>query len=130
MYLYDTNIFLEILLGQAASEKAMGALELMSENRRGWISSFSLHAIEAIVGSKGRFDVLSDFLSFVSEHPYLDRYSTSTEDEAKICGVAPGLKLDFDDSLQYSVAKSKHLTLVTFDKDFLRVKGIKVLFPS
>ncbi|MBI4403443.1 MAG: PIN domain-containing protein [Deltaproteobacteria bacterium] len=117
-------------MGQASASKALKSLELISETKRGWVTSFSLHAIEAIIGSTAKVNVLSDFLEFVSGHPFLDRYSTSTDEEKKICRICSELKLDFDDSLQYYVAKTNHLTLVTFDKHFLKAKGIKVLFPA
>ncbi len=129
MYLYDTNIFLEILLGQSSASKALASLDLMSEEKRGWVTSFSLHAIEAILGSKHRYNIIAEFLAFVDGHPHLDRYSTTTEQEYKISKIAEEIKLDFDDSLQYYVAKTNRLTLVTFDKDFLKVKGIKILCP-
>ena len=129
MYLYDTNIFLEILFGQNASTRAKQTLNLMSQEHRGWVTSFSLHAIEAILGSRGRFTIIEEFLDFVEMHPFLERYSTTTEEEARICKMAPALKLDFDDALQYYVAKTQRLTLVSFDKDFSKTKGIKILVP-
>ncbi len=69
-------------------------------------------------------------MTFQKPRPFLDRYCTTTEEESKICRIASELKLDFDDALQYFVARSKRLTLVTFDRDFLKVKGIKILFPQ
>lgn len=102
----------------------------MDDKTPGYITSFSLHAIEAIIGHKKRFEVISEFLSFVETHPFLLRYSTNTEQERKISGLASTWKLDFDDALQFFVAKANRLTLVTFDRDFYKVKGVKVLFPA
>lgn len=131
MYLYDTNVFLEILLGQQNAATALETLNWMTDQRRGTIASFSLHAIEAIVGAKtNRLPVLTKFLDFISSHPFLDCYYTTIDEEQGAASAAAALKLDFDDSLQYFIAKKRGLTLVTFDKDFLKVKGIKVLLPG
>ncbi|MFM8269853.1 MAG: type II toxin-antitoxin system VapC family toxin [Pseudomonadota bacterium] len=131
MYLFDSNIFLEILLGQSSAHQARDVLEKMTEKQRGCVTSFSLHAIEAIIGAKqSRLGILADFLSFVISHPFLDPYYTTSEEELEVAKLAKRLKLDFDDALQYFVAKKEKYTLVTFDRDFLKVKGIKVLFPG
>ncbi len=127
MFLFDTNVFLEILLGQQQSAKALAAIEAMTDRNRGAVTAFSIHAIEAILSSRKRLAELDTFLDFLETHPYLDRYSTSTQDERAIAKTALGLKLDFDDALQFWVAKSNRLTLVTFDNDFLKTKGIKLL---
>jgi predicted nucleic acid-binding protein len=103
----------------------------MTAKDRGCVTSFSLHAIEAIIGAKqSRMGILSDFLSFIISHPFLDPYYTTIEEEMEVAQIAKRLKLDFDDALQYFVAKKEKYTLVTFDRDFLKVKGIKVLFPG
>lgn len=129
MYLYDTNIFLEILLGQQKADSALRAIEAMSERKRGWVTSFSVHAIEAILGGTRRFELILDFLDFVETHPYLDRYSTSSLEEREIAETARQLNLDYDDALQFYVARTRGLALVTFDLHFRKTKGAKILFP-
>ena len=130
MYVYDTNIFLEILLGQSNAQVSQDALALMNEDRAGIVSSFSLHAIEAIVSGAGKPIVLQEFLEFVDTHPFLNRYATTFDEELEIAKLSSRIGLDFDDALQYHVAQKLGFTLITFDKHFKKTPGIKVIFPT
>src|SRR3954470_24140448 len=127
MYLYDSNIFLEILLGQKKATDCFEALNLMSEHNLGFISQFSLHAIEAIVGSKKRFQVLSAFLDFIHQHPYLSVYSTALSEEKEISLNCEKWRLDFDDGLQYFITKKEDWALVTLDRDFKKLPGLNLI---
>ena len=40
------------------------------------------------------------------------------------------LGLDFDDSLQYYIAQKKRLSLVTLDRDFSKIKDVRVISPE
>lgn len=130
MYLFDTNVFLEILLGQANAVSAHKALSLMTNHDEGWITAFSLHSIEAILSNRKEYNVLGTFLEFVFDHPYLESHATTLQDERTISILAPKLKLDFDDALQCFVAKEMGLTLVTFDTHFRRVADLEIIFAS
>ena len=46
----------------------------------------------------------------------------------EVVNVRKSMSLDFDDAYQYSVAKCYRLKIVTMDKDFEKVKGLKILF--
>lgn len=129
MYLFDTNIFLEIFLGQQNALRAQKVLGSLATDKRGTIASFSCHGAEAILSGANKNDALVSFVEFLQEHPYLDRYETSLLEEHAIAQLAPKLGLDYDDALQYYVAKQNNLTLVTFDSHFQKVRGIRVLFP-
>ncbi len=126
MYLFDTNIFLEIFLSQKKSELAKSSLAKMSSTKRGIITAFSLHAIEAILGRSKYSSTRHAFIQFVEKHPYLDRYETSLSEELEISSLVTGIKLDFDDALQYYVSKKLGATLVTIDSDFRKIKGIEI----
>ena len=130
MYLFDTNIFLEILLGQKQADLCQKALTVVHKDHPGWITHFSLHAIEAIIGGRKRFEILQRFLSALEEHPYLFCYTTTVEEELEISRLAPKTHLDFDDALQYYVALKKNLTLVTLDNDFRHLQQISVISPQ
>lgn len=127
MFLFDTNIFLEYLLGQSKANICEKALTLVSKEREGWVTSFSLHAIEAILSSKNKDKALINFLEFFDEHPYFYCYTTTLNEEIEIAKMTKKTmmqkSLDFDDSLQYYVAKKQSLILVTLDKDFKNIKG-------
>ena len=89
MYLFDSNIFLEILLQQERADAAQKALEEMSSDRPGVVTGFALHAIEVISTRAGEFEVLSKFMQFLRNYPFLKRYDTTTEEERKF---AEGLR--------------------------------------
>lgn len=132
MYLFDTNIFLEILLGQeraAVCERALGSL---NEEKTCWVTSFSLHSIEAILSSRdGCEDVLQKFLrDFIGRSGLVHRYETTTEEEWQISELLKRVELDFDDTVQYYVARKKNLALVTLDRDFQKIRDIKVISPE
>jgi predicted nucleic acid-binding protein len=102
----------------------------MDEDNGGWITSFSLHAIEAVMARAEEYSSLQQFLEFVLEHPYLNVYYTTVEQEVEVSRLAPSVRLDMDDALQYFVAKREDLTLVTLDRDFRKVKGISLRSPG
>lgn len=130
MYLFDTNIFLEILLNQEHAEGCYKRIEDLNDNESGWMTSFSLHAIEAIIGKTKKSKILSKFLMTIETHPFLYVYATILEEELEISKIMNSKQLDFDDSLQYYVAKKKSLILVTLDKDFKKIKDIETVYPN
>lgn len=130
MYLFDTNIFLELLLDQPQALPCQRALGLPDEDHQGWVTSFSLHAIESLMGHGKLVSKLSIFLSALAYHPFLHVYSTTLEEEQVVTHLIKEIRLDFDDTLQYFVAKKKKLTLITLDKDFKRVRDIAIIHPS
>ena len=130
MYLFDTNIFLEILLDQSEAGACEAAVSVLNEDSPCWVTSFSLHAIEAILSSRGFEEELQTFLEKVMGSAFISRYDTTTEEEAKINLLSRTLKLDFDDALQYYVAKKEKLTLVTLDRDFDKISDVKILRPQ
>ena len=130
MYLFDTNIFLEILLDQPQAGACEKALETIDANHEGWISSFSLHAIEAIVGARAKQNkLLENFLDAFYQHPYLFCYATTLQEEIEVVRLSPKWGLDFDDALQCYIASKRNLSLVTLDRDFKKIKTCGLLSP-
>ena len=131
MYLFDTNIFLEILLDQTEAESCQRALNRIDEIRPGWVTSYSIHAIESILARVRKDqEITVRFLQGLANNRLFFRYDTTLEEEAEIARLTQGLKLDFDDSLQYYVAKKEGLILVTLDRDFQKVSDIEVVSPK
>jgi len=130
MYLFDTNIFVEILTNQKKWKTCYQLLLSLEEHQEGWVTSFSLHAIEALANKKGYQSILTGFLSFIDKHPSLKVYETSLYEESEISALTQKISLDFDDTLQYYVAKKKELKLITLDDDFKHIRDIKVLHPE
>ena len=125
MYLFDTNIFLEILLSQ---KKASKCKKILSESmHRTTISDFTLHSLGVILFRLNKADVFNRFASDVL--PKIDIVSLSFESYTTLSAIKDEYNLDFDDSYQCKVAEENGLSIVTMDKDFRRVeKRIKVVF--
>jgi predicted nucleic acid-binding protein len=125
MYLFDTNIFLEILLAQEKSAACKQAL--IDKAGEIFLSDFSLHSIGVILFRHNKEEVFDKFIKDIL--PNVDVVSLSTGLYKKISIVKDKYNLDFDDAYQYNVAKENGFSIVTIDKDFRRVeKKIKVTF--
>lgn len=124
MYLVDTNIFLEILLKQDKSKDCKDFLDKNMDQIS--ITDFSLHSIGVILFRQKEDELFSKFLDDTLPKVHLtalpkDQYQLLTANRQK-------LKLDFDDSYQYSVCKHYGFKLVTMDQDFKKVKDVEPLF--
>ena len=79
-------------------------------------TKFSIHAIEAILNDS---ELILIFLRNLRNSIGLDIYETSMDDEIAASMLMKKLKLDFDDSLQYYVAKKLGVkAIVSYDKHF------------
>ncbi|MBI2345561.1 MAG: type II toxin-antitoxin system VapC family toxin, partial [Deltaproteobacteria bacterium] len=129
-FLFDTNIFLEILLDQPGREDCVTALGRADADHKGWLTAFSLHAIEHIIFNRtGRHELVATFLAVVMAYPYLDTYATTVAEELEVARLAPRVGLDFDDCLQYYAARKLDAQLVTLDRHFARCRDLTVLHP-
>lgn len=115
MILIDTNIFLELLMGQTRADDCERLLSAVSEGRiEAVVSRFSLHAIESVVKNP---EVLSAFLRNIENSAALYIYDTNTSDEFVVSLLMRELKRDFDDSLQYYISKKVGAkAIVSFDR--------------
>ncbi|MBI5399709.1 type II toxin-antitoxin system VapC family toxin [Candidatus Saganbacteria bacterium] len=119
MYLIDTCIFLEILLDQKKSADCERLLKKIKDGKvKGYVTAFSLHSIEVILSRFKKMTALELFLEDVLTLTNLEIIYTDIVDELKIVKNMRDSPLDFDDSMQYYVAKTRSLKLVSFDKDF------------
>ncbi len=117
--LVDTNIFLEILLNQPASQKCQDFLD--QDAGAGWISDFSLHSIGVLLFRRGRAELYGKFVA--DTLPEMTVLSLSTAGYSELAVVRDKFGLDFDDAYQFCVAKENGLAISTQDKDFQRVKA-------
>jgi len=119
MYLIDTNIFLEVLLGQKNKEKCKSFLRRIYSGEKVVVTSFSLHSIIVIMESFGKTKELKQFLLSLLELKGMIIVYTRLEDEIKILELAGSKNLDFDDALQYYVAKLyKAEAIISYDRHF------------
>lgn len=130
MYLIDTNIFLEILLAQEKKDECIALLkEIENDNISAAVTKFSIHSIEVIMGNYRLTDELRIFLESLSELKSLHIYTTNISDEINALDEIE-LGLDFDDALQVSAARALNAEIISFDKHFNNLEGIKRLNPS
>lgn len=124
MYLLDTNIFLEILLGQEKKDECKKFLIANEDNI--FISDFSLHSIGVILFRHKKQNI---FQTFIQDIISKIRVLNLPYSEYELLGnLSSKLNLYFDDLYQYSIAKYYDLQIVTMDTDFKRVKDIKINF--
>ncbi len=124
MFLVDTNVFLEILLKRDKKEDCKKFLDNNIGNLN--ITDFSLHSISVILFRYGKEEVFRKFVEDIM--PNIKPLSLPMELYREVVNVRKSLNLDFDDAYQYSVAKYYGLKVVTMDRDFERIKDLKILF--
>ncbi|MEM2994936.1 MAG: hypothetical protein QXI91_02810 [Candidatus Bathyarchaeia archaeon] len=62
MYLVDTNIFLEVLLGRAGKERCKEFLRELRDGKKGAVvTDFSIHSIIVILDGLGGLEALKNF---------------------------------------------------------------------
>ncbi|NJE61277.1 PIN domain-containing protein [Thermococcus sp. 21S7] len=125
MYLIDTNIFLEILLGQEKSDIAKQFLS--SHIGELAMSDFTLHSIGVVLFRLKRPEL---FLEFINDTiPNIEVVTLPKPEYSRVIEFHEKYGLDFDDAYQCAVATSYDLTIVTMDEDFRRVPySVKVVF--
>jgi predicted nucleic acid-binding protein len=117
MLLIDTNIFLELFLGQKKAEDCEKFLEKVSKGElEAVVTKFTIHAAEAILNNPA---LIIAFLRNLQNSLGLSIYETSLEDEVASSILMDKIKLDFDDALQYYVAKKLIVdAIISYDKHF------------
>jgi len=117
LILIDTNIFLEVALAQERSEECKMLLNAISKgDLEATVTHFTIHAMAAILGKGSR---LVEFLRNVEGSEGLNVYTTSISEEMSVALMADGIGIDFDDTLQYFVAKKIGAdSIASFDKHF------------
>lgn len=127
-FLVDTNIWLELLLGQEKSEIVSHFLEQVSLDDL-FVSDFAIHSIGVILAKKKKADVFSEFLDDLFVNGQITQLSLSPAELHQVATNMQEFNLDFDDGYQLAVSQKYNLTIVTFDKDF-NVKGIRKINPE
>jgi len=131
MILVDTNIFLEYLLDQPHSAFCFRTIErIVEEELEAIITSFSLHSIEVIMERKGLHNQLKIFLENPANIPYIMVYHTSLTEEREILDEMEKYKLDFDDAMQFYVARKLKADIITLDSDLQRLSGVNIIEPK
>lgn len=125
MILADTNIFLEILLGQQRQQDCERFLLAQVGNIV--LSDFSLHSIGVILF---RYQAHQTFELFCQDVlPKVSLRTLPTDQYPLVAQHAQTYQLDFDDAYQATLANHMGLSIATMDQDFRRVTGlVSVIF--
>lgn len=117
MYLLDTNVWLERLLGQENSEDVGNLLNQTSSDQL-FITDFSFHSICIILTRFNRSQTLIDFVQDLFVNGAVRLSTLDPEAMLLVVRVMDDFNLDFDDAYQYVAAEETNLVLVSFDSDF------------
>jgi predicted nucleic acid-binding protein len=117
MILIDTNIFLELFLGQEKARECEEFLNKIAEGEIGAVvTTFTIHACEALLNDSRNILI---FLRNIQNSLGILIYNTSIDDEIATAMLMNKIGLDFDDALQYYVAtKLGAEAILSYDKHF------------
>ena len=120
MYLIDTNIFLEVLLGRNRKDDCKKLLRHVQEGKsKGIITDFTIHSIIVIMDGFRKLSELRTFLASLTAYKGLQIHITTLSDEVRAVELATKHGLDMDDAIQYSTALSLSVdAIISFDKHF------------
>ena len=116
MYLVDTNIWLERLLGQAKSDE-VGQFLGKTPTSQLFITDFAFHSIGVILTRLKRKAALLDFVQDLFVDGAVTLISLKPEETRDLVDAADKYNLDFDDAYQYVAAEKNGLVIVSLDSD-------------
>jgi predicted nucleic acid-binding protein len=116
MYLVDTNVWLERLLGQAKSDEVGQFLDQIPSNQLS-ITDFAFHSLCIILTRLERKQVLLDFVQDVFINGAVAIIGVKPKEMQGLVEIMDRFNLDFDDAYQYVSAEQNNLVVVSFDSD-------------
>ena len=119
-YLVDTNVWLELLLGQEKLDECKEFFQNVDTNLIA-ISEFSFYSIGIILCRLNKDELFEDFLDDI-ENSLISKIKLENKDVKYLLQIRKKYNLDFDDAYQYVVAEKYNLTIVSFDSDFDRTE--------
>ncbi len=117
MFLLDTNIWLERLLGQKESETVENLLNTLATSEI-CMTDFGLHSIGVICNRLRQRDVFVEFVQDVFIDSDVLLMTVPPDGMKRTVEVMNSFNLDFDDAYQYVAAERENAIIVSFDKDF------------
>jgi len=118
-FLVDTNLWLELLLGQQRAQEVRQLLQ-QRQGSEFALTEFSLYSIGIILTRLNQDDLFARFVADALEQAGTRLLRLSAVDMKALLAVRKQFGLDFDDAYQYVAAEKFNLTLLSFDKDFDR----------
>ena len=117
MFLLDTNIWLERLLGQRQAEVVAELLDNLSPSDM-CTTDFTLHSIGVICNRLKQRDTFVRFVDDVLIDSDVLLVSIPANKMKRVVEIMERFGMDFDDAYQYVAAELEKATIVSFDKDF------------
>jgi len=117
VFLLDTNIWLERLLGQGNAEVVAELLDTLSPSDM-CMTDFTLHSIGVICNRLKQRDVFVKFVDDVLIDSDVLLVNIPANKMKRVVEIMDRFGLDFDDAYQYVAAEIEKTTVVSFDKDF------------
>ncbi|MFB2805647.1 MULTISPECIES: PIN domain-containing protein [Microcystis] len=121
MFLLDTNIWLERLLGQGQAEVVAELLDTLSLSDM-CMTDFTLHSIGVICNRLNQREVFIKFVDDVLIDAGFVLVSIPANQMKRVVEIIDLFRLDFDDAYQYVAAELEKATIVSFDQDFDRTE--------
>ncbi len=117
IYLVDSNVWLELILGQSQSTVAADFFARTPIQKLA-ITDYAVHSILLRLLRGKQFNAARDFAADVAKPNRVQIVSHTPERLTAVLRHVETLKLDFDDAYQYEAAELLDATIVTFDADF------------
>jgi len=117
VFLLDTNIWLERLLGQENTEIVAELLDTLSPSDI-CMTDFTLHSIGLICNRLKQRDVFVKFVDDVLIDAGVVLVTIPANKMKRVVEIMDRFRLDFDDAYQYVAAEMENASIVSFDKDF------------
>lgn len=120
MFLIDTNIFLEVMLGRAKRKACIEFLNAVKTGReKAAVTDFTIYSIMIILDGRGKLRELGRFLRSFSAYKGLTLYATSLEDKLDAVELTVSGEFDVDDAVQYASARSLGAkAIISLDRHF------------
>jgi predicted nucleic acid-binding protein len=119
MYLLDTNVLIEVLLGQERTDEVKRFLETATSAQL-HLTDFSLYSIGILMVREKRGAAFQSFLDDTVLGGKMNLIALSPRDLKQVIRTAERYRLDFDDAYQLAAAEKHGLTVISFDSHFDR----------
>ena len=100
MFLIDTNVWLEHLLGQTKSDDVRHFLGKVTSNEL-FITDFTFHSIGLILSRLHHFETFQQFIKDTFVDAEVSLLHLKPEEIEQVLQIIKAFKLDFDDAYQY-----------------------------
>lgn len=117
MFLLDTNIWLERLLGQRQADIVGDLLDTLFTSEM-CMTDFTLHSIGVICNRLQQRDVFVQFVEDLLIDSDVLVVTVPPKAMKRVVEVMNNFNLDFDDAYQYVAAEREKAIIISFDKDF------------